>query len=481
MFDPRWYRTHHVRGLALAGTLCCLVIGGLVVSGCDSAENGSGSEVGLAPGPGIEAGVGAGSNLVAMRVKMEQAAKLLAHVAADPAARTELKSLVEVTEGPHDEAITFPHLIRPEVHGLPATAARKAKVARRGAFASAFRNLSGQTRALASANLTTSGVAGVERFLMRHGLQVFWPYPEKWDGQTQPVVTFDPLAGESGTGEEAYVAYRLDEDGTLSELMVDEEYALRNPVWVVNVSEAAPEGVVVMPVGPMEGSIAPMETPAPCEEPLEGGGVSIACDGGGGGGGGGGTTCPAPPATEPDYDVSLIKMGYMQVTRQYDSWINGGSEIYISHPKTHVNFGNPSESTVEVSTFSHYFSRGTIDDKKWVPIDQQYISNWLPEVRNQKLAIHEHDPHGPFKFSGKVNVKVPAFGVEPSAEVGFEVTFKSNDPIIYQHDHDRASYFLFNRRGDIDNAGTMDCWRIYKGGSDLKFTLPFINENYSGA
>jgi hypothetical protein len=52
--------------------------------------------------------------------------------------------------------------------------------------------------------------------------------------------------------------------------------------------------------------------------------------------------------------------------------------------------------------------------------------------------------------------------------------------MIYQHDHDRASYFLFNRRGDIDDAGTKDCWRVYKGGSNLKFTLPFINENYPG-
>lgn len=273
------------------------------------------------------------------------------------------------------------------------------------------------------------------------------------------------------TDADENVAYRIDGEGARSgELMVDEAYSEENPVWVVNVSEAAPDGVIQM---------AP---PQPCDpgDPECGGDPGPVP-------GGPAHTCPGPPPVEPLNTVSLVKMGEMQVTKQYDSWFNGGSEIYISHPLVGLNFADPSSSTVGVSTFERYFSRDEIASETWKSIDQQYISNWRPEIRNQKLAVHEHDPHGPFTFSGQVGLSIPIPGsgtppVTVNPQIGFSVTFKSNDPIIYQHDHDRASYFLFNRRGDVDNAGTRtaDCWRVYKGGEYLKFTLPYILGNYPG-
>ena len=69
--------------------------------------------------------------------------------------------------------------------------------------------------------------------LMESDIQKYWPFSENWDGETMPVVTFDPE-----DGSDANIGYRLktDEDGfrQVEEVIVDEEMAGQTPVWVVN-------------------------------------------------------------------------------------------------------------------------------------------------------------------------------------------------------------------------------------------------------
>lgn len=69
--------------------------------------------------------------------------------------------------------------------------------------------------------------------LMESDIQIYWPFSENWDGETMPVVTFDPE-----DGSDANIGYRLktDEDGfrQVEEVIVDEEMAGQTPVWVVN-------------------------------------------------------------------------------------------------------------------------------------------------------------------------------------------------------------------------------------------------------
>ena len=378
----------------------------------------------------------------------QAAAQVLAGVASDPEAVGELESLVRATKGPHDEAVRFIHLLRPE-DGAARVALNvtdpTVEVEHRGAFADAFRSSFGSARLRNARAADGITLEELEAYLIEHDMQVYWPNPEDWDGETAPVVTFDPM-----NDQEENVAYRLAEDGArVGDLVVDEAYAAENPTWVVNISEI-PEASASL----------------------------IIVDPGDGGGGGGGSTCPAPPSTEPDNDATLVKVGWFKTSKNWDSWFNGGSEIYVTHPEGKANYLNPLESEALVTTFYYHVHRA--DEDKWINMNHEYISNWKKDTRDQKLMMHEQDPYGPFKFSGSVKFKIPIPGSEVVAEpsIGFEQTFKSNDPVIFLRHTDRDSYFLYNR-DDIE-AGTKDCWRVYKGGSEVLFTLPYYLRDYSG-
>ena len=83
---------------------------------------------------------------------------------------------------------------------------------------------------------SVSGEVSPEEFLsalMESDIQIYWPFSEEWDGETLPIVTFDPEDGSV-----ANVGYKLmvDDDGYryVQEIVVDEEMAEDVPVWVVN-------------------------------------------------------------------------------------------------------------------------------------------------------------------------------------------------------------------------------------------------------
>lgn len=69
--------------------------------------------------------------------------------------------------------------------------------------------------------------------LMSSDIQIYWPYSSEWDKEKYPIITFDPE-----DGSEKNVGYRLvvKDDGSRSveEVIVDEEAARTEPVWVVN-------------------------------------------------------------------------------------------------------------------------------------------------------------------------------------------------------------------------------------------------------
>ena len=70
-------------------------------------------------------------------------------------------------------------------------------------------------------------------FVAESDMQIYWPYSENWDGETYPVLTFDPE-----DGSEVNIGYKLliDENGFrhVEEVVVDEALAQRQPVWVIN-------------------------------------------------------------------------------------------------------------------------------------------------------------------------------------------------------------------------------------------------------
>lgn len=69
--------------------------------------------------------------------------------------------------------------------------------------------------------------------LTESDIQIYWPFSENWDGETMPVVTFDP---EDGSDVNTGYRLKVDDDGFrhVEEVVVDEEMAAQVPVWVVN-------------------------------------------------------------------------------------------------------------------------------------------------------------------------------------------------------------------------------------------------------
>lgn len=86
---------------------------------------------------------------------------------------------------------------------------------------------------------TKGGESDVEAYInamIDSGMQIYWPYSEDWDGETFPVVTFDP-----GYGAETNLGYEINmtPDGAhvVKTVLVDEALAMQRPVWVINTND----------------------------------------------------------------------------------------------------------------------------------------------------------------------------------------------------------------------------------------------------
>ena len=83
---------------------------------------------------------------------------------------------------------------------------------------------------------TKAGADDVQRYLdelMESEMQIYWPYSENWDGESLPLITFDP-----GDGSESNYAYVVSGSGggyvVTDSVFVDENVARERPVWVIN-------------------------------------------------------------------------------------------------------------------------------------------------------------------------------------------------------------------------------------------------------
>ena len=80
---------------------------------------------------------------------------------------------------------------------------------------------------------TRSDAGDILEALSLSGYQLYWPYSEDWDGETYPIITYDP-----GFGAESNWGYELapGPDGAFiaDTVYVDEALAKLRPVWVIN-------------------------------------------------------------------------------------------------------------------------------------------------------------------------------------------------------------------------------------------------------
>ena len=133
-------------------------------------------------------------------------------------------------------------------------------------------------------------------------VQIYWPFSEEFHGGETPVITFDP-----GGRETKNVGWVRQEDGTVEEVIVDEEMARKRPVWVINRNRDAEYQSLEM---------------RRREDPnwgLGGGSILVRPQAG--------SAASATRAGEKDVQTLVLRS--FKANRQFDSWFCGGAEVWV--------------------------------------------------------------------------------------------------------------------------------------------------------
>jgi hypothetical protein len=131
-------------------------------------------------------------------------------------------------------------------------------------------------------------------------VQIYWPFSEDFEGDETPVITFDP-----GGRDTENIGWVRREDGTLEEIIVNEEMARERPVWVINRNRDAEYQSLEM---------RRREDPAW----RQGGDILV--------------RPPAGSATgtrADDRPFQTLVLRSFKANRNFDTWFCGGSEIWV--------------------------------------------------------------------------------------------------------------------------------------------------------
>ena len=235
-------------------------------------------------------------------------------------------------------------------------------------------------------------------------IQIYWPYSENWDGKQMPVITFDPE-----DGAEANIGYRLlvDDEGMrrVEEIIVDEELAANQPVWVVNRNSDAGYTTLEM---------------LRKKDPEWG-------DGGG--------NIVVRPRTQDavlkgSSSCRSLMLKEFTMKRNYDSWFAGGSEFFV---KTGAVEDFYATTEAEMRLYSPTITDFLIVVKRDqvgqpIPFNAILVSEWTDQVEQCAFMITEDDGGTITQWicSALVRVQSKSYGIEIS------IPCNSRDDIVWR-------------------------------------------------
>lgn len=260
--------------------------------------------------------------------------------------------------------------------------------------------------------------------LTESDVQIYWPFSEEWDGETLPVVTFDPEDGASMNNGYKLV---IEDDGSrhVETVVVDEAMAKEVPVWVVNRNDDA---------GYTSLEMLRREDP----DWGEGGGSII--------------VNPKNTTTKADGKVKTLILKEFTMNRNYDSWFTGASEFF-------VKIGYLEEFTASTEAELRLYSPMITDfmivvKRNQVGKPQNFnavlMTDWAENADACALMITEDDGGTRSEWTAKAKVFIEG------KSYGVEITLPLNvrDDIVWRG---KLSYDWFNSYegqswpfGDID-------------------------------
>ena len=266
-------------------------------------------------------------------------------------------------------------------------------------------------------------------------IQIYWPYSEDWDGETQPVFTYDP-----GDGSQVGVGWKVDTDErgarTVRKIEVDEKYAAAYPVWVVN--RNSDSGYTSLDV---------MRREHP--EWDNGGGALII----GGPVSARATGVPLPEeGTKAASSVKTLILKDFTMRRHYDTWLAGGSEFFIKAGSVN-DFVASTEAELQlyvpaVTDFMVVVKRKQLGQA--LPFNTVLVSDWTSQLTQVAFMIVEDDGGSLTQWKCSAVVKVA------SKSYGFDISlpFNTRDDIVWRGQLSRryieATDKIAGHFGDVD-------------------------------
>jgi hypothetical protein len=230
--------------------------------------------------------------------------------------------------------------------------------------------------------------------LTQSDLQIYWPYSEDWDGRSLPVVTFDP-----GGEMTANIGYEMRADGSVKEVVVNEEMAMERPVWVINRNDDSGYKTIEM---------------LRREDP----------DWGSGG------TVVVRKQTKSPSDTRTLILEELELMKNKDSWFAGGNEMVFKAGGVE-NFNASTEAEMRlyspsVTDFMISVKRSQVRQK--IPVRAVLISEWTEDLQSLAFLVTEDDggTQVTWKCTAKVTVKSKSFGID------IEIPLNSRDDIIWR-------------------------------------------------
>ena len=233
--------------------------------------------------------------------------------------------------------------------------------------------------------------------LSSSGLQIYWPYSSDWDGETMPLVTFDPGYGASDNYAWE-IAWKDGSYKAMRQVYVDEAVAASRPVWVINSND--------------DSGFTPLELFSRAGVSPKKGLFDWDDD-------------PDPETPRRNLFIKDFTM-----LRNYDSWFAGASEFFIQTGSVTADYGesevNPGSFNPEITQLMIVVKRRQVGQK--IPYEAMLLSNFPDELSEIALLITESDggTRTTWKASAKVMIKSKSYGVD------MEFPLYSNDDMVWR-------------------------------------------------
>ena len=347
---------------------------------------------------------------------LDEVARLFAALPVGEAQVAEVRDAVSAsTENGYDEEYTLKNLFEAPGAGIGSNPATRVE-----AYHEPLRDL------LAAEVRRQYGTRGMdpEAFLdalSASDVQIYWPFSEDFTSAEAPIVTFNP-----GDNSSCNVGYLRREDGTLEEVVVDEEMAQERPVWVVNRNIDAEYQTLEM---------------RRREDPDWGQGGSIIVG-----------SQSQTPTRASGKDFKTLVLRTFKSNRNFDSWLAGGSEVWVKCGAVEDFCASTDAElrlyTPSITDFLIVVRRKNVG--KVLTFNAILVSEWTGMLDNCAFMMVEDDggTQTSWKCSAMVKYNSRSYGFE------IEIPLRSRDDIIWRGALTRSYIEKYNgvtgHFGDVD-------------------------------